>query len=104
MISKLTQLHENSKIIAAAQTTYGKFIIWFFASALLLLHELPAIIIVAPLFQDTLRLMVVAIALVMLCPGQRRVILSSASALLIMNFAFRYYSVDFAASMFYYSL
>jgi len=63
MRTGLSQLHENKKLVLAAQTRCGQFVVWVIASLMLYWH-------------DVTGLMIVSLALVTLLPERRRPILS----------------------------
>ena len=66
MIARLSQLHENEQLLAAAQSKLGRLILWLMASLLMYWHEV-------------IWLMPVALALVIILPEQRRIVLSMAA-------------------------
>ena len=66
MIARLSQLHENQLLLAAVQSKLGRLILWLVASLLMYWHEV-------------IWLMPVALALVIILPEQRRIVLSVAA-------------------------
>ncbi len=72
MINRLTQLHEYGPLVAAAQTPLGKLGLWICGITLLTWHGAGS-------------LMMMALSLVMLFPGQRRVWLSLAALGLVIE-------------------
>lgn len=66
MITRLTQFHEQERLVAVTQTTIGKFGLWITGIALLAWHDAGA-------------LMMVALLLVMVFPDRRRIWLSLAA-------------------------
>jgi hypothetical protein len=83
VIRPLTQLHERPQLIARAQTTAGRCMVWVVASALLLWHSRQG-----PLSAGGSLLVIVigALPLVIAFPARKRLILSLASVLGIMDF------------------
>jgi hypothetical protein len=83
VISSLTQWHENPGLIALAQTTAGRCMVWFAASALLFWHSERG-----PLSAGGNLLIIVigVLPLVIAFPARKRWLLSIASALAIVDF------------------
>jgi hypothetical protein len=72
MIRSITQLHENVRLVSAAQTPAGRLLVWLVAILLLAWHH-------------SNLLMFAAFSLVMLWPLKRRVLLSLAAAGMIID-------------------
>lgn len=81
MIRRLTQLHENERLVAAAQTLPGRLALWAVAAALLVWH-------------GTHVLLLAALTLVVLDPTHKRAALSLAAVGLVAHLIAKHAAID----------
>ncbi len=85
-MQRITQFHEHKALVAAAQTSAGKFALWIGASVLLVWHDVGI-------------LMIASFALVLLFPDRRRQLLTFAAAGAVVEMILKRHNVELGPAL-----